>query len=95
MHGTLLGMFGDHHFEQETVRLGDGDAFAAYTDGLVEARTGDSLYGVEGVAASFERNAAAAPSATSLARSLYSDAVAFGSIVDDTVVVTLTQNPAI
>jgi sigma-B regulation protein RsbU (phosphoserine phosphatase) len=34
--GTVIGIFPDADFEQETVRLGPGDLLLAYTDGIVE-----------------------------------------------------------
>jgi sigma-B regulation protein RsbU (phosphoserine phosphatase) len=35
--GTVVGIFPDAEFEQETIRLGHGDLFLAYTDGIVES----------------------------------------------------------
>jgi phosphoserine phosphatase RsbU/P len=35
--GTVLGMFADADYEQETIRLESGDIFIAYTDGIVES----------------------------------------------------------
>ena len=86
--GSLLGCFEDLTFDQETVQLDSGDVFVAYTDGLVEARDGQRLYG------RWRLEKALAHYASSfwvddLARRLYEDAKTFGSIDDDTIVFTL------
>lgn len=94
VHGTLIGAFSDQHFEQEVVQLAPEDAFAAYTDGLIEARKDDLLYGIDRVAASLERHAGAGLSAAELSRALYLDAQEFGTVSDDTVVLAVTQKRA-
>ncbi|MDQ4065314.1 MAG: serine/threonine-protein phosphatase, partial [Actinomycetota bacterium] len=86
--GSILGCFPEETFEQETVRLGEGDVFVAYTDGLVEARDGSRLYGrwrLEGALAHY----ASSFSVAELARRLYQDAQSFGTVGDDTIVFTL------
>ena len=86
--GAILGCFPDESFEQESVRLGEGDLFVAYTDGLVEARDGNRLYGrwrLEGALAHY----ASSFSVEELARRLYQDAQSFGTVADDTIVFTL------
>jgi len=35
--GIVAGLFGDPHYEQETIQLGSGDLIVFYTDGVVEA----------------------------------------------------------
>ncbi len=35
--GTIVGVFADSKYEQETIHLGEGDLFVAYTDGIVES----------------------------------------------------------
>jgi sigma-B regulation protein RsbU (phosphoserine phosphatase) len=35
--GTVVGIFPDADFEQETIRLQSGDVLLAYTDGIVES----------------------------------------------------------
>jgi len=35
--GTVVGMFADAEYEQETLQLESGDIFLAYTDGIVES----------------------------------------------------------
>lgn len=91
--GILLGCFEDENFEQVPVDLDDGDVFLAYTDGLVEARDETRLYGrwrLEKALGHF----ASSFSVERLARRLYEDAKEFGTIVDDTVVLTLGRRMA-
>lgn len=86
--GSMLGCFPDETFDQQVVHLDSGDVFVAYTDGLVEARESDRLYG------RWRLEKALAHYASSfwvddLARRLYQDAESFGRIADDTIVFTL------
>jgi len=86
--GSLLGCFEDENFEQVTVDLDSGDVFVAYTDGIVEAREGSRLFGrwrLEKALAHF----ASSYGVDALARRLYEDAKGFGTIADDTIVLTL------
>lgn len=85
--GTILGAFEDQSFGHLTMELAPGDALIAYTDGLLEARNGDDLYGRSRIEESLKRNA---PSdARDLPRLMYEDARSFGRITDDTVVLAL------
>lgn len=86
--GGILGAFVDQSFEQESFELGDGDVFVAYTDGLVEARSGPKLYGRWRVEKSLAHHASTM-SVEDLARRLYDDAREFGTVTDDTIVFTL------
>ena len=46
--GTVLGMFDDTRFEEETVALSSGDLICFYTDGIVDAfNEDDEVYGEE------------------------------------------------
>ena len=86
--GSLLGCFEDENFEQSTIDLSSGDVFVAYTDGIVEARDGQRLFGrwrLEKALAHF----ASSYGVDALARRLYEDAKDFGKISDDTIVFTL------
>jgi serine phosphatase RsbU (regulator of sigma subunit) len=47
--GVLLGVSVAAFYPDEFVVLGAGDMVVIYTDGLTEARRGDTLFGVEGV----------------------------------------------
>lgn len=86
--GSILGAFEDQSFEQDVFDLSDGDVFVAYTDGLVEARNADKLYGRWRVEKSLAHHASSF-SVEDLARRLYDDARDFGSVTDDTIVFTL------
>jgi serine phosphatase RsbU (regulator of sigma subunit) len=70
------------------LELAPGDALVAFTDGLVEARSGDELYGRGRVAESVARHGMSG-SAEELVRRVYEDARAYGDIGDDTVVFAL------
>ena len=86
--GVILGAFEDQSFEQETFQLEKGDVFVAYTDGLVEARSGPKLYGRWRVEKSLAHHASTL-SDDALARRIYDDAREFGEVTDDTIVFTL------
>jgi serine phosphatase RsbU (regulator of sigma subunit) len=86
--GALLGAFADQQYEQTELELGSRDAFVAYTDGVVEARAGDELYGRARLTAALARHGGAA-GAGEIARALLRDAQSFGLISDDTVVFVL------
>ena len=86
--GSILGAFADQSFEQDVFDLEEGDVFVAYTDGLVEARSGDKLYGRWRVEKSLAHYGSSF-SVEDLARRLYDDAREFGSVTDDTIVFTL------
>jgi phosphoserine phosphatase RsbU/P len=85
--GSILGAFEDQNFEAETIGIGPGDVFMAYTDGLTEARRGDDLYGTDRVMESLKRHAPDG-SVSEIARRVYADAREFGRVTDDTVVFT-------
>ena len=86
--GSILGAFEDQSYEQEAFQLHTGDVFVAYTDGLVEARSGPKLYGRWRVEKSLAHHASSL-SVHDLARQLYDDARAFGNVTDDTIVFAL------
>ena len=64
--------------------------FYPYTDGLIEARRDDELFGAQRVAASIARHAAEA-SSEELVQRVYEDARSFGEVTDDTVVLILRR----
>jgi PAS domain S-box-containing protein len=55
--GTLIGPIPEAQVSDETVELEPGDAVVLYTDGVVEARTADGLFGERGLIAALERSA--------------------------------------
>jgi GAF domain-containing protein len=86
--GAILGAFEDMSYEQDVFDLEEGDVFVAYTDGLVEARSGPKLYGGWRVEKSLAHHASSY-CVEDLARRLYDDARDFGTVTDDTIVFTL------
>ncbi|MFP5298721.1 MAG: GAF domain-containing SpoIIE family protein phosphatase [Actinomycetota bacterium] len=91
--GMVAGCFEDQNFEAVTLKLAPGDIFVVFTDGLIEAKAGDELYGEERVIRSLIRNAHF-ESADDVARALYTEARNFGRVTDDTVVLTLKRKGA-
>jgi serine phosphatase RsbU (regulator of sigma subunit) len=87
--GTILGAFEDQSFGHVTMEMHPGDVLIAYTDGLLEARKGDDLYGRTRIEESLKKRAPGGQ-ASVLARSMYEDARSFGKVTDDTVVLALT-----
>ena len=47
--GLLLGVFDDPRLVEAEIRLGPGDTLVLYTDGVVEARTGPTTLGEQGL----------------------------------------------
>jgi serine phosphatase RsbU (regulator of sigma subunit) len=88
--GHLLGAFEDQAYTTEKTVLGPGDSLVVFTDGLIEARREDELFGSARVAASIERHGPQA-TAKELAQGIYRDAQSFGRVTDDTVVLTLKR----
>ena len=86
--GSIVGAFEDQAFDQTSFTLGPRDILLAFTDGLVEARRGDELYGRERVMDSLARHARGATAET-VTQSVFADAQSFGEINDDTVVFAL------
>jgi sigma-B regulation protein RsbU (phosphoserine phosphatase) len=49
--GPLIGVFGHVEHRDEAIDLGEGDTLLLFTDGVLEARHGDELYGDQRLAA--------------------------------------------
>lgn len=88
--GSIVGAFENQQFDSEVIDLDGGDVLLAFTDGLLETRSGEDLYGRDRIVASLVRHAGN-PDAEDLARRIYEDAAAFGTVSDDTVVFALTS----
>lgn len=86
--GSIVGAFEDQAFDQSSFLLGPRDVMLAFTDGLVEARRGDELYGRERVVSSLEAHGRDT-TAEVVAQKVFEDAQSFGEINDDTVVFAL------
>ncbi|MDQ4142351.1 MAG: SpoIIE family protein phosphatase [Actinomycetota bacterium] len=87
--GSIIGAFEDQQFDSTLVQLEEGDVFLAFTDGLLETRNEEELYGRDRVVESLIRHAPGMP-AEKLSRHIYDDAAEFGTVSDDTVVFAIT-----
>jgi serine phosphatase RsbU (regulator of sigma subunit) len=83
--GSILGAFPDIQFDQIEISLDPSDALVAYTDGLIETRKDDELFGIERARRAVAR-LAPGRDATELARALFEEARRFGHVADDTAV---------
>lgn len=88
LQGSILGVFEDEQFQQETFTFGDEDVFLAFTDGLLEARNDGEFYGRRRIERGLEE-VARGSSAEAITKRLLDNAKEFGSISDDTVVFAL------
>jgi GAF domain-containing protein len=95
LQGSILGVFEDEQYQQESYSFADGDVFMAFTDGLLEARSEGEFYGRRRIEGGLRKHAPVS-NATELTQRLLDDAKDFGEISDDTVVFALKflGNPA-
>jgi serine phosphatase RsbU (regulator of sigma subunit) len=88
--GLALGIEGGQHYDEARVRLEPGDAAVLFTDGLLEARRGNEIYGEERLAAAL--TAKAHLPAKELANALLEDCRSFaGELGDDCAIVVLKR----
>ena len=88
LQGSILGVFEDEQFQQESYSFDPGDVLMAFTDGLLEARNEGEFYGRRRIERGLLEHAPRT-TAAELTRQLLDDAKDFGSISDDTVVFAL------
>lgn len=88
--GGLLGVFENQQFANETVDMGAEDVLLVFTDGLIEVRHEQELYGRKRVESSFLKHVRTSRG-QELARAIYDDANLFGTVADDTVILTLSE----
>jgi sigma-B regulation protein RsbU (phosphoserine phosphatase) len=88
LQGSILGVFEEEQYQQETFHFEDEDVFMAFTDGLLEARSDGEFYGRKRIETEF-RSVARGSSAEAITKRLLEDAKSFGEISDDTVVFAL------
>ena len=88
LQGSILGVFEDEQFQQESYSFEDDDIFMAFTDGLLEARSGGEFYGRRRIESGLRKHAPVS-NASELTQRLLDDAKDFGGISDDTVVFAL------
>ena len=74
--GTLLGVFPDPDLEDRPLRLGPGDYLVLYTDGVVESRQGDRIFGEAGLVTALE--SARGADAAGVCRRVQEAVVSFG-----------------
>jgi serine phosphatase RsbU (regulator of sigma subunit) len=89
--GVALGVDAGQHYDEVAVTLAAGDAVVLYTDGVIEARRDQELYGVERLDAVLAANAGA--SAEALAAAVLADCRAYagGELVDDCAIVVVKR----
>lgn len=88
--GMIVGAFDDQNFEHVPFSMGPADIFLAFTDGLVETRSGNEMFGEERVKAALAKHVHE-ESADALARAMYTEARSFGRVTDDTAVLALIR----
>jgi serine phosphatase RsbU (regulator of sigma subunit) len=91
--GSILGAFPDIQFDQVKIDLDPHDALVAYTDGLIETRHEDELFGVDRARRAVAR-LAPGRDAAELARALFEEARRFGRVADDTAILVTLCDPA-
>jgi serine phosphatase RsbU (regulator of sigma subunit) len=91
--GSILGAFPDVQFDQVRIELAPNDALVAYTDGLIETRHEDELYGIDRARRAVAR-LAPGRGAAELARALFEEARRFGRVADDTAILVALSDSA-
>jgi sigma-B regulation protein RsbU (phosphoserine phosphatase) len=89
--GLALGVDGGQAYEEVGTRLEPGEAVVLYTDGVIEARVGTELYGIERLDALLARRRALRPE--DVAASVIQAARRFtgGELLDDCAVVVVKR----
>jgi serine phosphatase RsbU (regulator of sigma subunit) len=89
--GVALGIDAGQRYDEVSVQLAPGDAVVLYTDGVIEARCGQELYGVARLDAVLAANAGA--SAEELAAAVLVDCRAYagGELADDCALVVVKR----
>jgi sigma-B regulation protein RsbU (phosphoserine phosphatase) len=91
-HGSLVGLFDDTDFHEESHGLAVGDVLVLYTDGVTEGRRGREQFGNDRLHASVLRHVA---DGSTLADAILADALDYqgGPSDDDAAVVTISVGP--
>ena len=88
--GTVMGVFEDAAYREDSIALESGDRVVLYTDGITEALSpGGDEFGEEGLLAAIATHAGA--TATHLTEALFADVRAFagGTLGDDATIITV------
>ncbi|MCA9872050.1 MAG: SpoIIE family protein phosphatase [Anaerolineales bacterium] len=75
--GMLLGAFPQVYLEEHTINLASGDSLVLYTDGVTEARQGETLFEEGGLEAVIRANSHAPVTSDHLAQGIFDAVVAF------------------
>jgi serine phosphatase RsbU (regulator of sigma subunit) len=89
--GLALGIDGSQTYEQVRAELPPGGAVVIYTDGVIEARTGRDLFGVERLDALLAERAGNPPQAIAEAVIEACRAFSGGNLADDCAVVVIKR----
>jgi serine phosphatase RsbU (regulator of sigma subunit) len=91
VHGLVLGIDPGQHYDEVRAKLDAGDAVVLYTDGVIEARWENELYGVERLDRVLSEHRNLAPG--ELARVVLDDCRSFarGELADDCAVVVVKR----
>ncbi|HEU5213624.1 MAG TPA: GAF domain-containing SpoIIE family protein phosphatase [Gaiellaceae bacterium] len=91
--GVALGIATGERYDEVAATLAPGDAVVLYTDGVIEARRGQELYGVERLDAVLAAHAGAPAAEVAAAVLEGCRAFAGGELQDDCAVVVLRRHP--
>jgi GAF domain-containing protein len=91
--GTLLGVFPDPELTDRVADLGPGDAVVFYTDGVTEERSGDAVFGEEGLTQVLQENSELDAPSLAAAVGTAVDAFRVESPRDDMAVLVLRIRP--
>jgi serine phosphatase RsbU (regulator of sigma subunit) len=90
--GPAVGIYPESAFDRAAELLTPGDLLVLYTDGVVEARRGNELFGSERLAAAIERHADSPPG--ELCDHIVAELMEFADDVrDDAIVLTVAVEP--
>lgn len=92
--GTVLGMFADASYEQDSVELSPGDCLVMFTDGITEAADSNNQeFGEDRLISLMGEHAAA--SATEIGDAIMQEVTQFcrGDFADDATLLTVAVNP--
>jgi len=87
----VFGAIPDYIYSEVKETLSDGDILALYTDGLIEARTGQEFFGIDGAKSSISKNHNLSAQEIALNLMHNSDAFAKGNLIDDVAILVIKK----
>ncbi|MFQ3548449.1 MAG: PP2C family protein-serine/threonine phosphatase [Armatimonadota bacterium] len=92
VHGPALAILPDAKYKTHSIKLAPGSVFVAYTDGLTESRTGNDIFGEEGVVDTIKNMCGY--SARLIAEALVEEAVKYskGPVRDDLAIIVIKRH---